>query len=81
MLIVHVPIIDGEVATHVLTFWRNGFSIDDGELRSFDDPEQARILAELRAGCVPCFLLLWSDLTKANALLKSRSSGCDPSSI
>lgn len=30
-----------EAVTHTVTFWRNGFSVDDGPLRRLDDPENA----------------------------------------
>lgn len=28
-----------QVVMHTITFWRNGFTVDDGPLRRFDDPE------------------------------------------
>lgn len=33
-----------EVVTHTITFWRNGFSVDDGPLRRLDDPQNAPFL-------------------------------------
>lgn len=33
-----------EAVTHTVTFWRNGFSVDDGPLRRLDDPENAPFL-------------------------------------
>lgn len=33
-----------ESVTHTITFWTNGFTIDDGPLRRFDDPENAPFL-------------------------------------
>lgn len=33
-----------------LTFWRDGFSIEDGELMRYDNPEHARILEEINTG-------------------------------
>lgn len=33
-----------EVVNHTITFWRNGFSVDDGPLRRLDDPENAAFL-------------------------------------
>jgi len=39
-----------EVAIRQLTFWRNGFQVEDGELMTYDDPEHARILAEINSG-------------------------------
>ena len=40
-----------ETAIRHLTFWRDGFSVEDGELRRYDDPAQAQILSEIDAGC------------------------------
>lgn len=33
-----------EAVTHNITFWRNGFTIDDGPLRRLDDPANASFL-------------------------------------
>lgn len=33
-----------EVVNHTITLWRNGFTVDDGPLRSFDDPANASFL-------------------------------------
>ena len=33
-----------EVVTHSITFWRNGFTVDDGPLRHLDDPANASFL-------------------------------------
>lgn len=33
-----------EAVTHNVTFWRNGFSVNDGPLRRLDDPENAPFL-------------------------------------
>ena len=33
-----------EVVTHNVTFWRNGFTVDDGPLRHLDDPANASFL-------------------------------------
>ncbi|KAI0260609.1 hypothetical protein BC834DRAFT_899973 [Gloeopeniophorella convolvens] len=46
-----------ETATRHLTFWRDGFSIEDGELRRYDDPQQAQILSEINAGRAPPSIL------------------------
>lgn len=39
-----------ETAVRRLTFWRDGFSVEDGDLRRYDDPDQARILSEINSG-------------------------------
>lgn len=36
-----------------LKMWSNGFSVDDGPLRSFDDPENREFLASISRGEVP----------------------------
>ncbi|XP_028787756.1 plant UBX domain-containing protein 4 [Neltuma alba] len=37
-----------EVVTHTITFWRNGFSVDDGPLRRLDDPQNASFLQSVK---------------------------------
>lgn len=39
--------------THTITFWRDGFTVDDGPLRRTDDPENAQFLADINRGQVP----------------------------
>lgn len=39
--------------TRVLTFWKNGFSIDDGELKSYDDPVNQEFLNAIKSGRAP----------------------------
>lgn len=41
----------------VLHLWADGFSIDDGELRRFDDPENAVDLQMIRQGRAPLHLM------------------------
>ncbi|KAJ3160698.1 hypothetical protein HDU86_000457 [Geranomyces michiganensis] len=40
-----------------LNFWRNGFTIDDGELRSYDAPESQEFLKAINSGRAPTTLL------------------------
>nr|XP_025886986.1 plant UBX domain-containing protein 4 isoform X1 [Solanum lycopersicum] len=42
-----------ENATHAITFWRNGFTVDGGPPRSFDDPENASFLESIRKSECP----------------------------
>ncbi|XP_030539714.1 plant UBX domain-containing protein 4 [Rhodamnia argentea] len=37
-----------EVVTHTITFWQNGFTVDDGPLRRMDDPENAQFLESIK---------------------------------
>ncbi|KAH9390933.1 NSFL1 cofactor p47 [Tyrophagus putrescentiae] len=42
-----------ENTRNVLKFWSNGFSIDDGPLRAYDDPANAAFLESIRRGEIP----------------------------
>ncbi|KAF8465435.1 SEP-domain-containing protein, partial [Russula ochroleuca] len=46
-----------ETAVRRLTFWRDGFSVEDGDLRRYDDPDQAQILSEINSGRAPPSIL------------------------
>lgn len=46
-----------ETQTRVLHLWTDGFSIDDGALRRFDDPQNAADLAMIRQGRAPLHLM------------------------
>ncbi|TVY44879.1 UBX domain-containing protein [Lachnellula subtilissima] len=47
----------GPVQTRVLHLWEDGFSIEDGELRRFDDPQNAAELQMIRQGRAPVHLM------------------------
>ena len=42
-----------EPVRRTLTLWRNGFTIDEGPLFPFTNPESVEILREIRMGRVP----------------------------
>ncbi|KAG6394114.1 hypothetical protein SASPL_144693 [Salvia splendens] len=42
-----------ESVVHNIVFWRNGFTINDGPLRSLDDPENASFLESIRKSECP----------------------------
>ncbi|CAJ2653676.1 unnamed protein product [Trifolium pratense] len=42
-----------ESITHVVTFWRNGFSVNDGPLRRFEDPQNASFLESIKKSECP----------------------------
>ena len=44
---------NGEPAVRHLTFWRNGFSIEDGPLLSYDEPDNKELLEAIEAGRAP----------------------------
>lgn len=46
-----------ETAVRRLTFWRDGFTVEDGELMRYDDPQNAQILAEINTGRAPPSIL------------------------
>jgi len=46
-----------ETAIRHLTFWRDGFSVEDGELMRYDDPGNSQILAEINSGRAPPHIL------------------------
>ena len=41
---------------HTITFWKDGFSVDDGPLRTADEPENAAFLREVHMGRLPAEL-------------------------
>lgn len=41
---------DEEVAVRHLTFWRDGFSVEDGPLMRYDDPGNRETLEAIKAG-------------------------------
>ncbi|KAK1423962.1 hypothetical protein QVD17_19273 [Tagetes erecta] len=42
-----------EILTHTITFWTNGFTVDDGPLRRLDDPQNASFLESIRKSECP----------------------------
>ncbi|XP_058748302.1 plant UBX domain-containing protein 4-like [Vicia villosa] len=42
-----------ESITHVVTFWRNGFSVNDGPLRRLEDPQNASFLESIKKSECP----------------------------
>ncbi|KAI0740075.1 hypothetical protein C8Q76DRAFT_706640 [Earliella scabrosa] len=46
-----------ETAIRHLTFWRDGFTVEDGELMRYDDPANEQILNEINAGRAPPHIL------------------------
>ena len=46
-----------EIVERNLTFWRNGFSIDDGPLLKYDDPQNEEFLKAINSGRAPQALL------------------------
>lgn len=46
-----------EKVSRTITFWKEGFSIDDGELYKYDDPQNQEYLKQLNMGRAPLSLL------------------------
>lgn len=46
-----------EKVTREITFWRQGFTVGDGPLQRYDDPENENVLQELKQGRVPVSVL------------------------
>lgn len=42
-----------ETKTSILKLWKNGFNIDDGDLRSYEDPKHKEFLASIQRGELP----------------------------
>lgn len=47
----------GPTQTRILHLWEDGFSIEDGPLRRFDDPQNAADLQMIRSGLAPLHLM------------------------
>jgi len=44
---------EDEVATRHITFWRDGFSVEDGPLMRYDEPGNSQLLDEINSGHAP----------------------------
>ena len=42
-----------EETERTITFWKNGFSVDDGPIRKIDDPTNKEFLGSVMRGYVP----------------------------
>ncbi|KAI9209461.1 uncharacterized protein BJ171DRAFT_487088 [Polychytrium aggregatum] len=51
------PAISMKPVERKITFWKDGFSIDDGELKSYDDPENQEFLRAIQSGRAPTSFL------------------------
>jgi UBX domain-containing protein 1 len=46
-----------EPVTRLLTFWKDGFSVEDGELYRYDDPKNQEALKAIQSGRAPVSLM------------------------
>ncbi|GAB2285249.1 Plant UBX domain-containing protein 4 [Dionaea muscipula] len=65
-----------EVVTYTFTFWRNGFTVNDGPLRRFDDPENASLLNSIRNSECPAELEPADRRTKVQIGLVRKDENC-----
>ncbi|GAB2233791.1 hypothetical protein Droror1_Dr00003020 [Drosera rotundifolia] len=65
-----------EVVTHTITFWRNGFTVNDGPLRQFDDPGNASFLASIKDSECPKELEPADRKTKVQVSLMRKDENC-----
>ena len=67
-----------ETAVRNLTFWEDGFSIEDGELMRYDDPANKEILTAINSGYVSSLPALLSLTQTPLAALLSPSPQSSP---
>ncbi|TVU08241.1 hypothetical protein EJB05_41638 [Eragrostis curvula] len=65
-----------EDIVHNICFWSNGFTVDDGPLRSFDDPENASFLESIKNSECPTELEPADGKSKVNVNLVRKEEEC-----
>uniref|UniRef100_A0ACD5UHZ8 Uncharacterized protein n=1 Tax=Avena sativa TaxID=4498 RepID=A0ACD5UHZ8_AVESA len=65
-----------EEIVHNIYFWSNGFTVDDGPLRSFDDPEHASFLKSIKNSECPTELAPADGRSKVNVNLVRKEEKC-----
>ncbi|KAL9243887.1 hypothetical protein vseg_017724 [Gypsophila vaccaria] len=65
-----------EVIIHTITFWRNGFTVDDGPLRMIDDEANASFLESIKNSECPKELEPKDRKTKVHVNLTRRDENC-----
>lgn len=65
-----------EAVTHNITFWRNGFTVDDGPLRRLDDPENASFLESIAKSECPKELEPADRKTSVQVKLMRKEENC-----
>ncbi|KAE9457938.1 hypothetical protein C3L33_10157, partial [Rhododendron williamsianum] len=65
-----------EAVTHNITFWRNGFTVDDGPLRRLDDPENASFLQSIAKSECPKELVPADRKTAVQVQLMRKEENC-----
>ncbi|KAK2982119.1 hypothetical protein RJ640_026081 [Escallonia rubra] len=65
-----------EPITHIITFWSNGFTVDDGPLRRLNDPENAPFLESIRKSECPKELEPTDRTTPVHVSLMRKEEDC-----
>ncbi|CDI97338.1 NSFL1 cofactor p47 [Echinococcus multilocularis] len=60
----------GEAQSVVVKMWHNGFSLDDGPLRSYTDPDSLEFMAAIKQGRIPPELISSSRNREVHVLLE-----------
>ena len=63
---------DDGVISRVITFWQNGFTVDDGPLRAFDDPANMAFMESIGRGEAPAELAPKTRTQRVNINLVQR---------
>jgi UBX domain-containing protein 1 len=63
---------DDGIISRVVTFWQNGFTVDDGPLRTFDDPANVAFMESIGRGEAPAELAPRSRTERVNINLVQR---------
>jgi len=59
---------------HTITFWQNGFTVDDGPLRSMQDPENLAFINDVNKGRMPAELMGEDGSAESDVHLIDRST-------
>ncbi|PIA50582.1 hypothetical protein AQUCO_01200047v1 [Aquilegia coerulea] len=65
-----------EAVVHTITFWSNGFTVDDGPLRALDDPENAPFLESIKRSECPLELVPADRKTQVHVNLTRKDGNC-----
>ena len=64
--------------THVVTFWSNGFTVNDGPLRAYDDPRNTPFMEAVSKGQCPPELVPANPTTPININLVRKDADYEP---
>lgn len=55
------PVASNAIPRKKIVLWKNGFSVDDGPLRDYNDPHNAQFMNDIKAGRVPRELAVYGN--------------------